>query len=537
MKKVLLSLIVSLAFCGSIFAQHESHWSDFVYNEYVDYGMMVAAVSIDNNMITENDNYWDYEVATFVGEECRGHMFLTYYSGDLYPFADQLQAYYYDNQSDWGLEVSFKLFDHANQIEYTFCTSSETVLTATDYMYTDPTTQEPHDYYDYPIILNFSSSFTKEIDPYTEDGGWYLIASPLNEAVNAADVIGLRTADFDFYSFDQAAADGLEWINHRDEETFQLQSGVGYLYANSTGEDLTFVGAPYEGDGEVTLVKEDDVEFSGWNLVGNPYAQTAYIDRTEFYVMKGDSTEIIPSENDEIGAMEGIFVVAAQNGEIVTFSTTNPNQSKGQIVLNVTNNDRGNAIDRAIVRFGQGGVLPKFMLNENNTKVYIAKDNKEFAVVRSNKNGRVPVNFEPAEDGIYTISADAQNVEVRYLHLIDHQEGVEVNLLANPTYRFEAKTNGKPGRFELVFKTGTDIHKEKISRGGNSEEFGFFSDGNWIINNEGDAILQVVDLNGQILSSEEISGSVSKHIEAAPGVYMLRLINGKDMKVQKVVVK
>ena len=67
--------------------------------------------------------------------------------------------------------------------------------------------------------------------------------------------------------------------------------------------------------------------------------------------------------------------------------------------------------------------------------------------------------------------------------------------------------------------------------------FGFYSNGNWIINNEGDAILQVVDLNGQILSSEEISGCVSKHIEAAPGVYMLRLINGKDMKVQKVVVK
>jgi hypothetical protein len=39
------------------------------------------------------------------------------------------------------------------------------------------------------------------------------------------------------------------------------------------------------------------------------------------------------------------------------------------------------------------------------------------------------------------------------------------------------------------------------------------------------------------LSSEEIHGSISKHIEAAPGVYMLRLIKGDDVKVQKIVVR
>ena len=39
------------------------------------------------------------------------------------------------------------------------------------------------------------------------------------------------------------------------------------------------------------------------------------------------------------------------------------------------------------------------------------------------------------------------------------------------------------------------------------------------------------------MSNEEINGSVSKHIDAAPGVYMLRLIKGKDIKVQKIVIK
>ena len=67
--------------------------------------------------------------------------------------------------------------------------------------------------------------------------------------------------------------------------------------------------------------------------------------------------------------------------------------------------------------------------------------------------------------------------------------------------------------------------------------FAFYSNGSWIINNDGDATLQVVDAMGRILSSETFSGSTSKAIHSAPVVYMLRLINGDNAKVQKIVVK
>ena len=56
------------------------------------------------------------------------------------------------------------------------------------------------------------------------------------------------------------------------------------------------------------------------------------------------------------------------------------------------------------------------------------------------------------------------------------------------------------------------------------------------MSNEGEATLQVIDLNGRILSNETVNGSVSKAIYAAPGVYVLRLINGNDVKTQKIVV-
>jgi hypothetical protein len=60
----------------------------------------------------------------------------------------------------------------------------------------------------------------------------------------------------------------------------------------------------------------------------------------------------------------------------------------------------------------------------------------------------------------------------------------------------------------------------------------------WVVKNEGVALLQVVDLSGRVIYSEVINGSVAKCFDAiSEGVYMVRLMSGNDMKVQKIVVK
>ena len=107
--------------------------------------------------------------------------------------------------------------------------------------------------------------------------------------------------------------------------------------------------------------------------------------------------------------------------------------------------------------------------------------------------------------------------------------GADVDLLQTPSYTFKANMTDYESRFKLVF----------VSNGAtdNSETFAFCSNGNWIICYEGEATLQVIDVMGRILSSETINGSVSKAIHATPGVYMLRLVNGNDVKVQKIVVR
>ena len=113
--------------------------------------------------------------------------------------------------------------------------------------------------------------------------------------------------------------------------------------------------------------------------------------------------------------------------------------------------------------------------------------------------------------------------------------GEDVDLLAgastgSATYTFNARTTDYESRFRLVFATGSSI---------DGDSFGFVNAmGNLcIFGIEGEATVQVIDILGHVISSETFSGSYEKRINGAPGVYMVRLIQGNDVKVQKVVVR
>ena len=374
-----------------------------------------------------------------------------------------------------------------------------------------------------------TETYTLTIDGYVEGnvGGYHLIASPVTVDPSTN---GMTEGNFDLYYFNQAEQD--EWRNWKEAEGghFNLVPGTGYLYAKQATTDnevfqFTLTGTPYEGDGTVMLTKLEGVDWSGLNLVGNPFNEIAYIDR-EFYTMNGEGNEIISATNNSIQAMEGIFVYAETDDEAMQFSTEVPTETGEKIIINVTRN-RGNVIDRAIVSFGQGGVLPKFQLNPNSTKLYMTEGNQEFAVVRSANEGELPVSFKASENGNYTLNIETENVEVSYLHLIDNKTGVDTDLLATPSYTFEANTTDYANRFKLVFTTGSST---------GSDTFAYFNGNEWVINNEGEATLQVVDVTGRVLSSEQINGSYNNSLNLSAGVYVLRLNNGNTVKTQKIVI-
>lgn len=464
----------------------------------------------------------EIEVGAFVGDQVRGsgrvekmNTSIDYYRVDL--------AIYYTNP---GEPVTFKIYDHQNQIEYTEYSATirgeqVAMTTGNDVLTTNK----------YPLVLAFTSPSTSldlTIEPWTDNGGYYLIAPPFGN-VNPANVTNMIPAadggDFDLYYFDQSASDGLEWINIKDGNT-DLQKGKGYLYAREQGATLTFTGTPItDASYSVDLVYDDNAEFAGWNLIGNPYATAATLDKP-FYRLASGGSEVNPTtESTSINAMEGVFVHATAAG---TATFTTGSKSSQTVSLNLVRNDRAASfVDRAIVRFDQGGTLPKFMLDPTNTRVYIPQDGEDYAVATCGDDNVMPVSFKAKENGSYTLKVSIDNVEMGYLHLIDNKTGNDIDLLATPSYTFEANSHDYAERFSLVYAT-TD---------GLNESFAFFNGSNWIIENGGKALLQVVDVTGRVLRSEQISGNAEIDLGNVAGVYVLRLINGDNVRVQKVIVK
>ena len=536
--------------CGSIFAQYESHWPDFYYPAFTDQLPVVAAIVIDDEIVTADnhpDNWNALEIAFFVGDECRGagvefgdyQAFVNYlYNGyveeygDPFPILDGTPLYF--NNTSAGEVVTVKMYDHVNGIEYNEC-----VVTRFGEPYTILTGAEnDQGWFDTenPIMLNFtspSSGYTKHIVGYGDESnarGYYLIASPIVEEVTPSAENGFLTNAYDLYFFD-GSYPAEEWRNFEDTITggYNLVSGKGYLYASKDSTTLTFTGTPYSGDGVVGL-EYSDAPFGGWNLIGNPFPEQALPNNRSYYILNTEEEggDFIASSGG-VEAMEGIMVYAEAEGDSVTFIPSNKLIEGGEMLtLSLSKSCVRGTVDRAIVNFGEGGTLPKFQMNPNHTKVYIPQDGTDYAVVSAPEMGEMPVNFKAETNGSYTMSFGSENVTFSYLHLIDNLTGADVDLLATPSYTFDASTTDYASRFRLVFATGGD---------NDGDSFAFFSNGSFVVSNEGEATLQVVDVMGRILKSENISGSASVKVDAASGVYMLRLVNGNDVKVQKVVVE
>ena len=405
----------------------------------------------------------------------------------------------------------------------------------------------------------------KNIGSYTEieaennvtKGGYYLISSPLNTKYFHPAMAGACTSDvngadvvwtYDLYKFDYEQV-GEEWRNYKPSP-FLMKPGLGYLYANRDGVGLSFAG-PVAANNTQMPVNTNYGEgslypFNGWTLVGNPYSCNTYISGSasdmSFYRMNPSGSGFMAATG-AIKPMEGIFVYTQMAGQAVYFNRDEPTEPGSKLGINLM---QGNVlVDNAIIRFAEGGELPKFSFSNNTSKVYIPMADDDYAVVSSQPVGVLPLNFEAAKDGTYTLSFEDATEGLLYCHLIDNLTGADVDLLSagdcgsesamtteGVSYTFTAKKTDYAYRFKVVF-----VAKDEDGSSTGSETFAFNSNGNWIIANEGRATLQVIDLNGRILSSEQIEGSAETRIDAVPGLYLIRLINGENVKVQKVVVR
>ncbi len=369
----------------------------------------------------------------------------------------------------------------------------------------------------------------KNIVPYTaDDNGWYFIASPVLESITPSTANGLLNGVYDLYYYDEPT---YYWMNYRNN-AFNLTYKQGYLYASNANTPLQFAGtlAPSNSSININGLSYSSTILKGFNLVGNPFACNATVDQDCYIIDNNEGIVVLAEQTPIIAPCTGVFVKATASDNSVTFTkSTSAKVTRTNNCLDLVITQGRSTADRARVRFGEGIGMEKYSMDDNHSQISLWQNGQDFAVAYANEGNEMPLNFKAAKNGTYTLSIEAEELGLDYLHLIDNLTGNDVNLLETPSYTFEAKTTDYASRFKLVY---APICED--ADGDNA--FAYLSDGNIIINNEDGATLQIVDMTGRVVFEGDATNRVSTS-EMTSGVYILHLINGEAVHTQKIVVE
>lgn len=309
------------------------------------------------------------------------------------------------------------------------------------------------------------ATLKKSIDGFGYDNsvptGWYTIASP----VDGFSVSSLTEGEYDLYAYDE---ESVSWFNQKNSvhNITAFEEGLGLLYANALEKDIAFAGNMKATSAEVSVpmsCQSSNANLKGFNLAGNPFScnlSTGDINLggttlTTYYVVEGGSQlEVRTLAETPIKPGQGFLVQATAAGQELVF---HPTGSKDQTEVKPSylciKVGGDNFTDRAFIQFGEGNTLKKMVLHDGTIELSLQYDNADYASIRLDSPvGELPLLFKAAKSGTYTLTVSTPlNYQLSMLHLIDNLTGADIDLLATPSYSFEAKTNDIESRFKLVF--------------------------------------------------------------------------------------
>ncbi len=381
----------------------------------------------------------------------------------------------------------------------------------------------------------------------TASEGWYFIASPINSILSPTDVQGMITADDDIYghSFDLYKYVGnavtyegapIPWQNYRAHSTdFHIENGAGYLYANLSDRELKFSGVTKAYNTSNNFV---ELQYDGWNLIGNPFTFNVSADRAFVTLNHEAAVEYQDYQYYLIKPCEGIAVYGNQGDKVYFGGELPSSQSQNNslnMVLTKANMRDAKQLDNVIVSFDEDEAMPKFNFMEQDAKIYIPQDGKEYAIVHGGNQGVMPLNFEANENGEYTLTvSETFNSQLSTLHLIDNLTGADIDLLATPSYQFTARKTDFASRFKLVFRTnGVDDINDS------DDTFAYYSDGQvYLVGDEDtlNATMQVIDITGRIVV-RSVGANVISTNGLVPGVYTIQMVQNNQVRNQKIIIK
>ena len=395
----------------------------------------------------------------------------------------------------------------------------------------------------------YEVTFEKEIAAYTPGtrNNYYFIANPTDGEFLETE--NLLEGNFDLYFWDASGYDEeeeeiKEWQNYKSEvyadpSDFESEDG-GYLYGNAQNVVLKFNGIanPEEEYTTASLAYNGDSEsFPGLHLIGNPLTTNATVTGgtsiNGFFTLNETRNEVTAVSNPIVGPCAALFANSYTSGTGNKRKVTFTSNIEGAVntrnltsLINIEVNNNCVLQDRAYVRFNEQESLKKFTLNPEATHIFFREDGKDYAIVQGNERmSQLPLFFETREYGTYTINVKLENLTCEYLHLIDNLTGMDVDLLATPSYTFQANSSDYAARFKLVFE-GTGVEEN------NANENFAIVEGNRVIIPaiEHESTLEVIDMTGRTVSSQKVNGSFDQTLNVKAGLYILNL-NGMTQKI------
>ena len=361
----------------------------------------------------------------------------------------------------------------------------------------------------------------------------------------------------------------------------QLVKGKGYLVSIDQDQLLQNKGTLNNGDVSITLHYTPHNEWAGllgYNLLGNPYQ--SYFDFREFadqnsslwydqskghveptyavydpamggYIQyKEGSSRGSKSASGVLNMHQGFMIrvvnsttpvahftngMRTNNGSGVTFREEPP----AYPLINLTVTDDEGVNDFAVLELGRDNDEGAEKLRANDSKgwLYLHHGNENYGILfRSEVEDYQPLWFEADEAGAYTLSWETANAEFESLTLVDNITGRVTDMLATGSYAFEADPSQYESRFKIVIGDWKDVEEHEAPEPVEGPTFAYQMGDEIIVNGEGR--LEVVDMLGRVVVSRDASQSPGLSTAGmTPGVYVLRLNDGKGTRIQKIIIK
>ena len=391
---------------------------------------------------------------------------------------------------------------------------------------------------------NVAATFNMDVTNWNDVNSWQFIASPVKD-IEIESFIPTE-GSYDLFKYDGTQKDA-EWVNYQGhvadfEETFQ--QGRGYLASYETETTATFKGVLNKKSSfTFSDVKAHDEEnyYANFYLLGNPFTFNMNIANlvgsgmeTGIAVINetGNGYEYRTAGSVKVG--EGFFVKTADATASLSYSEGKKRGEEKVPSINlIATSKAGN--DNVIIRFA-GEMTEGFNKLDNFDRsiaeIYVAENGNRYGIKTYNENTReVEVNFHANEMGNYTI-AIAESIEVandfEQVILVDKFSGVETNLLIED-YDFTATGGDDVNRF--IVKLAVSDQQSAVS-----DNFVYQSGEELVIDAEG--TVQIIDVMGRVVYSDDVE-STNNRIDVSGfrnGTYVVRVISGSEVKVEKVVI-